>query len=673
MTLTYGFYDAIGHDRQYTAEQLSSIFNGIVTDGIFQSIGNAFAVSPDTGMDIKIGSGRAWFNNTWTLNTADITRTVNASHATLDRIDTVVLQVCKLSSERKNSILIIAGTEAASPVPPTLLAGSSDTWQYPLADILVEAAVTSIDAGDITNRIGTADCPFITGILETIDMSWLFAQWDWDFNDWFDNLVDQLTGVQVTNLQNQIDILNNSRKGTQHTLVRNYPSVELADGAQPAQWTGSNATITEEDAAGEGLSGEPNDRVLKVVTTAATGYIQQEYDPANYNELIPSYSKASWGCYVYNAYGSGSITLQFYDSVTGAITGSTNVPTLGAWVYAEVKDKTVGANKLRIRISHSAGGATFYVANPMLNIGPIPQAFMNETNALSAVAQCSHNLIKNYPSIEKADGAMPQWWESANGTLTEEDATGEGIALPPNERVLKMVASAVGARIAMSWPISWERLLNTSSRVSAGCWIYNVTGGGSTVTLRLRENGVGTIAEVTTSVGGAWTWLELKNWDVGSGGNLQLWIVADTNPQTFYIANPVLNVGPIVGPYKPRALRYQYANNDLYSSADPGGSAAGWQSQDLTTICGNQVVIADLHFAYRNTTTLNTYIRTRPTGKTVIGAHDVISNVGTGTIWSRNNILQLLASDGTFEFNSSAAAGDAELLYIGVRGYYEWE
>lgn len=39
MAFTYGFFNSLNGDRKYTAEQLSSIFDGLITDGVFDSIG----------------------------------------------------------------------------------------------------------------------------------------------------------------------------------------------------------------------------------------------------------------------------------------------------------------------------------------------------------------------------------------------------------------------------------------------------------------------------------------------------------------------------------------------------------------------------------------------------------------------------------------------------------
>lgn len=280
------------------------------------------------------------------------------------------------------------------------------------------------------------------------------------------------------------------------------------------------------------------------------------------------------------------------------------------------------------------------------------------------------NIVQNYPSLEAADGTEPQWWDVVGGTLTEEDATGESLSAAPNERVLKMVTNSTTNRIAQAWPISWNRMLNTSSKVSTGAWVYVVTAG--TLTYRVRENGVGTIDEVTTTTTGSWVWLELDDLDVGSGGNLQLWILHSATAATFYVANPTMNVGSSVIPWKRRGLVFKHADNNFYTATDPGGDPAGWTAQDLTSITSDHAVKALLTIEYYNSTNANTYIRTRPTGLTVGAAHNVIRGAGDAN-YNTNTFEQLLDDSQSFDFYSSAAAGDTESLIMSCRGFWEWE
>jgi hypothetical protein len=201
MTLTYGFYDSVASDRLYNALQMSSIFDGIIEDGVFATIGDSLMVFEDSGMDVEVGTGRAWFDHTWTYNDAEVSVTVPTADALLPRIDVVYLEINQTT--RINSVDILEGTPASSPSAPTLT-NTATVHQYPLAHILVEAGVTAIDQGDITNKVGLEDCPFVTGPLTVIATEDLVIQWQAQWDDWFEAIQDQLSEEAETNLQAQI-------------------------------------------------------------------------------------------------------------------------------------------------------------------------------------------------------------------------------------------------------------------------------------------------------------------------------------------------------------------------------------------------------------------------------------------------------------------------------------
>ena len=203
MSLTYGFYNSLNNDRRYDATQLSSIFDGLIKDGVFASIGSAFVVSADTGLSVKVGTGRAWFNRTWTLNDAPLVLTAEQSEMLLNRIDAVVLEVNSEESVRANSIKIVKGTPASSPTTPSMISTES-VHQYPLCYIYIAAGVTEIKQENITNAVGTTECPFVTGILSAISTDELLMQWKNEFDNWFDVIKNQLTEDAAGNLQTQM-------------------------------------------------------------------------------------------------------------------------------------------------------------------------------------------------------------------------------------------------------------------------------------------------------------------------------------------------------------------------------------------------------------------------------------------------------------------------------------
>jgi len=183
MSITFGFYNSSNGDRKYSADQMARIFDGLIADGVFATYGTAMMITATTGMTISVGEGRAWFDHTWTLNDAAMAMIVEEADLVLDRIDMVVLETDSSDENRTNAVKIIKGTPGATPVVPTLV----DTLyvkQYPLANIYVGASVTEILTANITNRVGTSECPFVTGIIDTIDVDALLVQWDAEFHDW---------------------------------------------------------------------------------------------------------------------------------------------------------------------------------------------------------------------------------------------------------------------------------------------------------------------------------------------------------------------------------------------------------------------------------------------------------------------------------------------------------
>ena len=176
MSFTSGFFNSVDHDRLYDATDISRLFDGLIRDGIFASIGDCFVVKQSNQMNVTVGTGRAWFNHTWSYNDALYPVTIPPSEILMDRIDAIVLEINSVESVRANSIKLIKGTPASTPTKPALT-NTKEVHQYPLAYVKVGKEVTSIRQADIENCVGTSVCPFVTGILEVISIEQLIPQW----------------------------------------------------------------------------------------------------------------------------------------------------------------------------------------------------------------------------------------------------------------------------------------------------------------------------------------------------------------------------------------------------------------------------------------------------------------------------------------------------------------
>lgn len=202
MAVTSGFFNSSNGDRRYTAEQFSALIDNLITDGVFATVGTAFSVEA-SGSAINIGVGRAWFNSVWVYNDASLPLAALSAEQLQNRIDAVVIEINHTESVRAGSIKMVRGTPTNTPTNPALV-NTESVHQYPLAYIYRPAGQSEVLAEDITNMIGTSACPFVTGILQTINIESLFTQWQGEFDTWFSGLEDMLDGDQATALAARI-------------------------------------------------------------------------------------------------------------------------------------------------------------------------------------------------------------------------------------------------------------------------------------------------------------------------------------------------------------------------------------------------------------------------------------------------------------------------------------
>ena len=218
MSVSSGFFNSLNGDRKYNAAQMSAIFDGLIIDGVFASIGTAFAVKAAGGLTVNVGIGKAWFDHTWTVNDSILLMTAPEAEVLLDRIDAVVLEVNGMESVRNNTIKFIKGNPSSAPSRPTLT-NEGNVHQYPLCYIYRKYGTAVINQADITPMVGTESTPFVTGILQTISLDELLGKWqdeldrftdarskevdDWiaqeesDFTAWFNKMKADLQQEQT--------------------------------------------------------------------------------------------------------------------------------------------------------------------------------------------------------------------------------------------------------------------------------------------------------------------------------------------------------------------------------------------------------------------------------------------------------------------------------------------
>lgn len=206
-----GFFDSINHDRKYSSRDFSRIFDGVITDGVFMSVGDRFNVIPGTGLAVVVGSGRSWFHSTWAYNDGGVIVSIDSPPLVGSRIDAIVLRIKTAQEFRYSEFAVIKGTASeSSPVKPTLT-NTDDLHEIALAYVTVVHGASSISAANIENVVGTSQTPLVTSILEQTDVDALYANWqaefeEWedstkeDFDEWFQTIQDIMTEDVAANL-----------------------------------------------------------------------------------------------------------------------------------------------------------------------------------------------------------------------------------------------------------------------------------------------------------------------------------------------------------------------------------------------------------------------------------------------------------------------------------------
>lgn len=283
MSVTCGFYNSLNGDRKYNAIQMGRIFDGLISDGVFATVGNALIVKAANGNTVNVDTGKAWFNHTWTVNDAILPLELPEADILLDRIDAVILEVNASSMVRQNTIKFLKGTASSTPVRPSL-ENSEEVHQYPLCYIYRKYGATAITQADITPMVGSTETPFVTALLQTVSLDVLLGKWQDELNQFVDNQTQEID-KWVANEEKEFnewftglkEVLDGNVAGNLLNLIQTKADIPLVTSVSlPAEgWTGTespfkqNVTIANAPTDSQ-VSIQLSDTVYKVLTENGT-------------------------------------------------------------------------------------------------------------------------------------------------------------------------------------------------------------------------------------------------------------------------------------------------------------------------------------------------------------------------------------------------------------------
>lgn len=209
MAITSGFFNAVDGDRAYNAETISSMFEGLISEGVYDNVGGSLQVIANSGLNVQVRTGRARIGGYWVKLDAAETITIPTPHVTLKRYTAVCLRVDY--NARSISIITVNGTPATTPVKPLPIRNNL-YYDMILAYVLVMPNAQSITDVDIEDtRPDTSVCGIVSTLIQTLDTSTLYAQYtaayaeqlvkmeQWfatqkaTYDAWFEELTEELT------------------------------------------------------------------------------------------------------------------------------------------------------------------------------------------------------------------------------------------------------------------------------------------------------------------------------------------------------------------------------------------------------------------------------------------------------------------------------------------------
>ena len=197
MAVTYGFFDSVNGDRTYTADDIGNYFLKLISNGVFAQPSTSMQVQAASGLTVNVAAGWGFINCKWINNDSNYNIQLDAADSSMNRIDRIVLHLDTSRIARSITIEAKKGTPALTPVAPALTR-SGNVYELSLAQIRVIANATSIDQTDITDERPDTDlCGWVTGLIDQLDTTELFAQFTAAFNEWFTGIK---TEVQATTI-----------------------------------------------------------------------------------------------------------------------------------------------------------------------------------------------------------------------------------------------------------------------------------------------------------------------------------------------------------------------------------------------------------------------------------------------------------------------------------------
>ncbi len=187
MAELYRFFDGTVSDpRSYSADDFAEYFRQFIRNGVFNGGDELQVSSQQVGLKTYVKPGKAWINGYFYKNTDNLFLDHNASHATMDRIDRVVLRLDY--DLRTMGVRVLPGVPGVTPQPPALTR-NNHVYELSLAQVKIKAGAVSVSPADIVDeRFNGNVCGIVTHLFEDANAIFSYFQNEWE--KWFSEIED---------------------------------------------------------------------------------------------------------------------------------------------------------------------------------------------------------------------------------------------------------------------------------------------------------------------------------------------------------------------------------------------------------------------------------------------------------------------------------------------------
>lgn len=172
------FFNSKGGDRKYNATHWANYFKPLFKSGVFNG---DLQVVANGAMSVTVKAGYAWLIGYGYQNTEPLVIDLEVASGNLNRYDAIKIKLDL--SARTITAYADKGGNAASPAKPANT--RSDTvFEITIAEVYIAAGTTVITQSMITDtRMDNAKCGWVSGAVDQIDFSQIYAQFDKYFEE----------------------------------------------------------------------------------------------------------------------------------------------------------------------------------------------------------------------------------------------------------------------------------------------------------------------------------------------------------------------------------------------------------------------------------------------------------------------------------------------------------